>query len=365
MTKSKKYGTKIQLYNLQNGDISYGILYKKNGKSKRKYIGRKSQGITEKICMDRYNSLMMELRHGTDLSIKKDERYMEFHTLALKYFNDKELHNKSNLDTKQHYTKHIMQYIGFKKISELNDEDILNIQKKMKNKGYSSATNNKTIQIIQTIINHAFKIELIRVKTFKNIQKLKENNNRERILNTKEVNKLFILASEEKITTQLFLYLCLSTGARVEGILSIQMQHINFKNKTIQIHDFKRNSNYLGILSDDVYMILKKYYRNARGNVFLISKRTKKLSYGAIYSRITRILKPFNIGVAKNDRKNKVVLHSLRHTFASHLTMDGTNSSTVQDLMNHSDPKMTNRYTHLYSNTGATKVNNLYKNNGV
>ena len=364
MIKSNKYGTKVQVYKLKNGDISYGILYKKNGKSERKYIGRRSQGITERICLDRYNSLMMELRHGTDLSIKKDERYMEFHTLALKYFSDKEIHNKSNYKTKQHYLKHIRSDIGFKKIAELSDSNILSMQKKLMDLDYSNATNNKTIQIIKTIINYAIKIDLIKNNPFKNIIKLKENNSRDRILTVKEVEKLYLLITKEKITTQLFLYLALSTGARVEGILNIQMQNINFKTKTIQIWDFKRNKNYIGILSNDVHKILKKHYRNARNNVYLVSKRTKILSYSAIYSKITRILKPFNVGVNHNDRKNKLVLHSLRHTFASHLTMDGTNSSIVQKLMNHADPKMTARYTHLYESIGANRVDNLYKNNG-
>jgi site-specific recombinase XerD len=48
-----------------------------------------------------------------------------------------------------------------------------------------------------------------------------------------------------------------------------------------------------------------------------------------------------------NDRRLKVVFHSLRHTFASWLVMDGTPLFTVSKLLGHSDITMTMRYSHL------------------
>lgn len=54
--------------------------------------------------------------------------------------------------------------------------------------------------------------------------------------------------------------------------------------------------------------------------------------------------KLFNQKLDKNDRKNRVVVHTLRHTFASHLAINGTPIFTIQKLMNHKDIKMTMRY---------------------
>ena len=68
----------------------------------------------------------------------------------------------------------------------------------------------------------------------------------------------------------------------------------------------------------------------------------------------------FNIGIDLEDRKNKVVIHTLRHTFASHLAINGTPIFTIQKLMNHKDIKMTLRYAKLAPDSGKEMVLDLY-----
>jgi site-specific recombinase XerD len=55
-----------------------------------------------------------------------------------------------------------------------------------------------------------------------------------------------------------------------------------------------------------------------------------------IQDRLRKIFKTyFNQGLENDDRKNRVVVHTLRHTFASHLAINGTPIYTIQKLMNH------------------------------
>ena len=58
----------------------------------------------------------------------------------------------------------------------------------------------------------------------------------------------------------------------------------------------------------------------------------------------------------KDYRKYKVVIHTLRHTFASHLAINGTPIFTIQKLMNHKDIKMTLRYAKLSPDSGRASV---------
>ncbi|MFW0695502.1 tyrosine-type recombinase/integrase [Aliarcobacter butzleri] len=54
-----------------------------------------------------------------------------------------------------------------------------------------------------------------------------------------------------------------------------------------------------------------------------------------------------------------MVFHSLRHTFASLLAINGTPIFTIQKLMNHKDIRMTLRYAKLSPDSGREAVINL------
>lgn len=76
---------------------------------------------------------------------------------------------------------------------------------------------------------------------------------------------------------------------------------------------------------------------------------------------LTILDKLFNVGLASNDRKNKVVIHTLRHSMASHLAINGTPIFTIQKLLNHSDITQTMRYAKLSPENGKNAIQGLYK----
>lgn len=51
--------------------------------------------------------------------------------------------------------------------------------------------------------------------------------------------------------------------------------------------------------------------------------------------------------------------HNLRHTFASHLIMNGASLKDVQELLGHKDMTMTLRYAHLSREHKRTAINRL------
>jgi len=68
----------------------------------------------------------------------------------------------------------------------------------------------------------------------------------------------------------------------------------------------------------------------------------------------------FNTDLNTRDAKNRVVIHTLRHTFASQLVIHGVPIYTVKSLMNHGDIEMTMRYAKLAPDSGSMAVNGLY-----
>jgi integrase/recombinase XerD len=53
--------------------------------------------------------------------------------------------------------------------------------------------------------------------------------------------------------------------------------------------------------------------------------------------------------------KKNITLHSLRHSYATHLLESGINLRYIQDLLGHKSPKTTQIYTHV-SNEALSKV---------
>lgn len=87
---------------------------------------------------------------------------------------------------------------------------------------------------------------------------------------------------------------------------------------------------------------------------------------GNLNDYISRRMKPildnlFNQDLDINDRKNRAVIHTLRHTFASHLAINGTPIYTIQKLLNHKDIKQTMRYAKLSPDSGREYIQELYK----
>ena len=108
--------------------------------------------------------------------------------------------------------------------------------------------------------------------------------------------------------------------------------------------------------------MLDKYLPTLKGDEYVIGAKLTRLSDNATARTIRPTLnKLFNQGLAKDDRKNRVVIHTFRHTFASHLAINGTPIFTIQKLMNHKDIKMTMRYAKLAPDSGMDMVKELYK----
>ncbi len=340
-------------------DKTYYIIYKDNfGKTKEVKVGKYSEGIRENYCNQKRMEILNKQRLGEEPPLmlqKKQKAKLTLDSIAELYFKDKELHSKDNKKTKSKYNTLISKYIGAEDINFISYTDIVKLQKKLVNLKYAPATINNGTAFVSTLYNYAINIEKYNGEIpTKKIKQLKVSNERDRYLTKEECLELIGRLEDDK-DMYLFTRLALSTGGRLETILSIHKKDIDFTHNVINLFDIKNNSWYKGFFNDSLKLLLKDRCNDISANdtIVEIPSRTVRRKMKIIFDEL------YNQGLDSNDRKNRVVIHSLRHTFASLLAISGTPIFTIQKLMNHRDIKSTLRYAKLAPDSGREAVIDL------
>ena len=152
--------------------------------------------------------------------------------------------------------------------------------------------------------------------------------------------------------------LALTTGARVGAITKITPRDINFDTKTISVLDEKNNEKYTAFLcSSELEALLRKRIQAIKVDTPILKENQARL-YDQVKDKASKVLNTiFNEDITNS--KHRVVIHSLRHTFASHLAINGTLIFTIQKLLNHKDIKMTLRYAKLAPDSGRESIEQL------
>ncbi|MEV9642994.1 tyrosine-type recombinase/integrase [Aliarcobacter butzleri] len=343
-------------------DKTYYIRYKdKNNKDKEIKIGKYSEGFRENYCNQLRNEIITKQRIGEEppaATRNKKKKILSIETISENYFSEKKEGGYKGTD-ESNYKNYILPYfktLDFENISK-NDIQIFSNQLKktkslIKKDLISDKTINNILNFLKTLIKYAFKNDYIKNDFSKYIQLLEIDNARERFLTKDEIKLLFDYSKDDE-TLYLLFKLALNTGARLATLLNIHKKDIDFTHDLLTLKDFKNNSTYKAFLTDDLKALLEKRVNSLKPNDKLfISNPERRLR--------AKLDELFNKDIDDNDRKNKIVFHSLRHTFASHLAINGTPIFTIQKLMNHKDIRMTLRYAKLSPDSGREAVINLY-----
>ena len=338
-------------------DKVYYIRYRENGKLREVKVGKYSEGIRENYCNQKLLETVNAIRLGEQppiINATHKRKIVTFDEIVTKYFKSKELHNKTNDQTKSRYESQLQEYIGSKDIYRITKNDILEIQTKMA-QTRAPKTVNQYIQFIKAVYNYAIAEDLFSgVNPVKGIKEQKIDNKRERFLSIDEI-KALIEKVKENEDLHLFTLLSLSTGGRLGTIMAIAKKDLDFNNNMITLNDIKNEDTYGGFFDNTLKEILLQRTANLKPNDKLIAMNERTLRR-QLSKELTDL---FNVGLFADDRKNRVVIHTLRHTFASQLAIKGTPIFTIQKLLNHKDIKQTLRYAKLAPDSGKEMVHEL------
>src|SRR6056297_1164033 len=160
------------------------------------------------------------------------------------------------------------------------------------------------------------------------------------ILNRTELKELF--AAPKLLKQRVVLALIYSAGLRGQEVVNLKIQDVDFERMTIHIRQSKYKKDRVVPLSPAMAKGLKKYIKAENPHIWLFNGKTP----GSQYS--TRGLSwVMRENLKKTSIKKEVNLHSLRHSYATHLLEEGLNIVTLKELLGHAEITTTMIYLHV------------------
>ena len=160
------------------------------------------------------------------------------------------------------------------------------------------------------------------------------------IFNKSELRRLFVTPALLK--HRVLLMLIYSAGLRSSEVINLKISDIDFERRSIHIRRSKYNKDRLVPLSEYMAHGLKQYLTLERPLTWLFNGKTLGSPYSA--KAISWVMREA-VKAAGIDKD--VTVHTLRHSYATHLIEDGLNIVTVKDLLGHSKIETTMIYLHI------------------
>lgn len=136
-----------------------------------------------------------------------------------------------------------------------------------------------------------------------------------------------------------------SAGLRRQELIDLKIECIDSDRMQILVRQGKGKKDRVTLLSKTLLSDLRKYYQIYKPKVYLFEGRGGgKYSATSIRQIIDKAAKRAKIG-------KKVTPHILRHSFATHILENGTDTRYIQKLMGHASSKTTEIYTHVANNS--------------
>jgi integrase len=208
-----------------------------------------------------------------------------------------------------------------------------------------------------TVIKHMFKMAVEWGLTTNNpasaVKRFPVNDQRTRFLTLEEV-PVFLQACEEQLTSPWLFWLvilAMHTGMRQGELRSLRPENVDLERSVVTVLQTKTLRLKTITLNEPAREAMKWFLEHRYGDFLLMWPWGERIGKTTIYEAFKKACKDAEI---TNFRFN-----DLRHTFASHLVMEGTDLVTVKDLMGHTNINMTVRYSHLVQEHKAQAVARL------
>jgi len=361
---------------MHNGkaDICYDITYKRDGIKIWDKVGWVSEGYTAKTAANLRAERLRNIRHGEELP-KEKKKAPYFKDVAEDYLKwASQNKTREGRDDKNLYKNHLAPTFDDKRLNEISSFDLERLKNDLTKKGLAAGSVKHCLVLLRQMFNKAILWKMYNGENpIKGIKLPTLQNQRERFLKYDEAS---LLLDELKIDNNPMkknptekkdpllhdmALLSIHCGLRAGEIFNLKGQDLNFENGLINISDPKNKENRKAFMTKAVKGALtKRIPKSPAEYVFKDRKHKGKITSISSAFRKTVNKLEFNKGIT--DPRQKITFHSLRHTFASWLALQGETILTIKELLGHKTLAMTTRYAHLMPEHKRQATLNLEKN---
>ena len=340
----ERTGLYVEVRSASKGYGTYYLRYKdSNGKSSHQKLGR-TVDISLADARRKVKELKAEIALGADPRAEEAARKSVM-TLD-DYWNDiyypvSKSMKRSHSREEQLYRLRIKPKFSHLRLNQITRQQLQTFHISLKDEGLAAASCDLHLKLLKVMFSRAVDAGLIEKSPAAKLPLFNLDNNVERYLDDDELQRLLVVLQTDscKMVAKICLLL-LSSGARLNEILTSRWSQLDRKSLTLRIaaeNSKSRRVRYIQLNSTSMEIINNLETENTYEYLF-INRKT-----GKPFSNIHKVWDKFR---KKADLPN-FRIHDLRHTHASMLANAGVSLYTIQNVLSHSDPAITQRYAHL------------------
>lgn len=291
-----------------------------------------------------YNTLMLLEKVKTDF---------------LEYLEIEQNRSQKTIANYDHYITRLLDFAGDIKVSDIDPELIRKWRLWLNRLGTNTsdelgkATQNYHLIALRSFLKFCAKRNIPCMAADK-VELARTKRKQVTFLNEEELARLFAEPDTKTVNgtrDRAILELLFSSGLRVSELVSLDRDHINLKRREFMVRGKGQKDRPI-FISPEAAKWVEEYLQKRQDNskpLFVRYSGSKKVDNSGNFSRLTarsvqRIVARTALlaGITK-----KVTPHTLRHSFATDLLMNGADIRSVQAMLGHSNIATTQIYTHI------------------
>ncbi len=263
--------------------------------------------------------------------------------------------SKKTIENYSHYLGRFLNFTKNINVSEIDEKKIrtfrlhLLTHKNTHQESISQKTQNYHLIALRSFLKFLQKKDIPSFSPEK-IELIKEKKEPPEFLEQEEIDQLLTTFKDaqdiQNLRDNAILQTLFSTGLRVSELIKLTKENLGFDRQEISVTG-KGGKTRVVFLSDNCFQTIKRYLaiRKDINPYLFVSHHKKNQNTSVLTARsIQRIIRKT---AKKAGLVKKVTPHTLRHSFATDLLINGADLRSVQSLLGHSSITTTQIYTHL------------------